>query len=562
MVSDDEEATVNSIRGHFNTLFVPTVEKNKGRIIKTMGDGVLIEFSSVISAVECGVEIQEAMRGRNTNLPAARRIEFRAGINLGDVMLDGDDVLGDGVNVAARLQAIADPGSVFISRAVYEQVNGKLDMPYEFMGERMLKNIPTPVAVYRIWPPGDVGAAPRTRRRTSLALPSKPSIAVMPLTNMTGDETLEYFCDGMTEEIIADLCRFKELFVIAQHSSFAFKDKAITITEVANELGVRYVLEGSVIRANDKTRITAQLIDAATSYHIWADRYEFEAAEVPRAHDEITRMIVAALPIRLEEAEKTRMRSVVEPSDLESYGYLLRGLESYREFTKQGHMKAREYFEKAIECDPNFARAYAALSRVYNHEHRFNWTPTPEKSLRKALELAHKAVFLDPSDARGYSELGTVHLFMKNVGLAIAHFEKALALNSNDPDIMASQAEAHVYNGEPQKSLDLLEVAMRLNPFPPDEYLWKLADAYYGLRDYEAVVQTIQKMHNPSEGDRLAAASYAHLGQFDKARYHAAAVLRKHPEFTISAWVRNQPDTDRAEVEHLSEGLRRAGLPE
>ena len=560
LVSDDEEGTVNSIKGYFETLIVPAVDNNNGRMIRTMGDGLLAEFSSVVAAVTCGVEIQRAMAGRNTDVPKDRRIEFRIGINIGDVIFDGNDIHGDGVNVAARIQAIADPGSVFISRAVYEQVQNKLAVPYEFVGERKLKNIPIPVEVYRIWPQADESLFTRSRPRRSLALPSKPSIAVMPLTNMTGDEKLEFFCDGMTEEIIADLSKFKELFVVARHSCFAFKNKSLTVVEVANELGVRYLLEGSVINVAGKTRITVQLIDATTSYHLWADRYEYEIADIRSAHDEITSMIVATLPVRLEEAEKSRMR-LAETADLESYGYLLRGLESYREFTKAGHARARKLFEKAIECDPNFARAYAALSRVYNHEHRYGWSKTPELSLRKAVELAHDAVLLDPSDARGYSELGTVHLFMKNVGLAIAHFEEALNLNPNDSDIMASLAEALVYNGRPQEALDLLEVAMRLNPFPPDEYLWKVADAYYGLRDYQVVIRTIQKMHNPSEGDRLAAASYAYLGQLDKAHFHAAEVLRKHPEFTISAWVKNQPDTDRAEVDHLSDGLRRAGLP-
>lgn len=561
LVGNDEESAIGLVKGHYDNLIAPTVGDFGGRVVRKMGDGFLAEFPSVVAAVECGVEIQRAMAGRNTNTPNDHRIDFRIAVNLGDIILEEGDLHGNGVNVAARLQAIADPGSVFISRAVYEQVRGKLELPYEFVGERKLKNILDPVSVYRIWPEPDGSVSRRSRPRRALALPAKPSIAVMPLTNMTGDEVLEFFCDGMTEEIIGDLSRFRELFVIARHSCFAYKNKSITVADIANELGVRYVLEGSVIKVGNKLRILVQLIDATTSYHLWADRYDCEMLEFLGVHDEITRVIVATLPVRLEEAEKSRMR-LAETADLESYGYLLRGLESYRAFTKKSHERACKLFKKAIECDPNFARAYAALSRIYNYEHRFNWTKKPEMSLRKALELAHKAVLLDPSDARGYSELGTVHLFMKSMGLAIAHFEKSLSLNPNDPDIMAGLAEAFVYDGRPKEALELLEVALRLNPYPPDEYLWKVADAHYGLRDYRAVIETVQTMNNPSEGDRLAAASYAYLGQLEKARFHAAEVLRKHPEFTISAWVKNQPDTDRAEVEHLSEGLRKAGLPE
>jgi TolB-like protein len=378
---------------------------------------------------------------------------------------------------------------------------------------------------------------------------------------MSGEEDLRYLCDGMTEGIIANLSRFRDLFVIARHSSFAYQDTQMRITEIAKELGVRYLLEGSILKIGEKIRMIAQLIDATTSYHVWANNYDHSIQKIPQIHDEVTQLIVAALPLRLEDAEKIRMRSV-ETEDLDAFGYLLRGQEVFLEYTRLGHAKALKLFEKAIECDPNYARAYAAMSRVQNHENRYSWTDTPELTLKKALEFAHKAIQLDSADARGYSELGIVHLYMKNVDLAIAHFEKALSLNPNDADIIAELADAHVYAGRPEKGLELLKIAMRLNPYSPDSYLWKLADAYFVLRDYRGVIKTAQGMQNPSEADRLVAASYAHLGDIEKARTHASEMLRKHPNFTVSAWAKNQPDTDPSEVEHLSDGLRKAGLPD
>lgn len=563
LISEDETATVEALQHHFHNLIAPTVANCNGRVVRTMGDGLFVEFPSAVDAVRCGVDIQRAMAARNVDVPEIRRIEFRIGINLGDVIVNGHDLHGEGVNIAARLEQLAEAGSVCISRTVYEQVRDKLPLEYEYGGEQTLKNIPEPVEVYWIWPekPGAQAVRSYSRKPKKLSLPARPSIAVLPITNMSSEEDLRYLCDGMTEGIIANLSRFRELFVIARHSSFAYRDKQMPVTEIAKELGVRYLLEGSILKIGEKIRMIAQLIDATTSYHVWANNYDRHIQEIPQIHDEVTQLIVSTLPLRLEEAEKIRMRSV-ETEDLDAFGYLLRGQEVFLEYTRSGHAKALKLFEKAIECDPNYARAYAAMSRVYNHENRYSWTDTPELTLKKALEFAHKAIQLDPADARGYSELGIVHLYMKNADLAIAHFEKALSLNPNDADIIAELADAHVYAGRPETGLELLNTAMRLNPYTPDAYLWKLADAYFVLRDYRAVIKTAQGMQNPSEADRLVAASYAHLGEMEKARTHASEVLRKHPEFTVYAWAKNQPDTDPAEVEHLSEGLRKAGLPE
>ena len=563
LISEDDSGTIESLGQHFQNLIAPKVAEFGGRIVKIMGDGLLVEFPSALQAVQCGVEIQRAMVARNADIPKERRIEFRIGINLGDVIVAGDDLHGDGVNIAARLQSIAEPGSLCISKVVYDQVRQKLPLDYAYDGKRTLKNIPEPVEIYRIWPEKLVSEAARSSSRPlrRLSLPSRPSIAVLPMTNMSGEKSLRYLCDGVTEGIIANLSRFRELFVIARHSSFAYRESKMPVNEIAEELGVRYLLEGSVLKIGEKIRMIVQLIDAATSYHVWANNYDRDIKEIHQIQDEVTQLIVGTLPLRLEEAEKIRLRSV-ETKDLDAYGYLLRGREEFFEYTREGHAAALRLFKKAVECDPGYARAYAAISRVYNHETRYSWTDDPGVTLKKALEYAYKAVQLDPSDPRGYNELGIVHLYLKNVDLAIAHFEKALSLNPNDPDIIAELADAHVYAGRPEKGLQLLEVAMRLNPYTPDAYLWKLADAYFVLRDYRAVIKTAQRMQKPSEADRLVAASYSHLGDIENARTHAEEVLRKHPNFRISAWGKNQPDTNPAEIEHFCDGLRKAGLPE
>ncbi|HET8727451.1 MAG TPA: adenylate/guanylate cyclase domain-containing protein [Alphaproteobacteria bacterium] len=566
MVHHDEVRTVAAVRDHFQHLIGPRIAHHGGRMVKTMGDGLMADFASVVDAVRCGLDVQHAMRGRNSDIAEEHRIEFRIGVNLGDVIVQDEDLLGDGVNIAARLQAIADPGSICISRAVYDQVRHKIEAGYEYVGRRRLKNIPDAIEVFRIRPGVSAGAGrlarlTNSRPRRIPDQPDRPSIVILPLANTAGSPHLEIFCDGLTDGVITNLSKFRDLFVIARQSSFAYKNKPVSPAQVVEELGVRYILDGSVLAVGDKLRLSLRLSDTTTGYNLWGAEYDRRLEDLFQVQDEITRTIVGTLSVRLEEAEKGRLRTT-DPSDWRAYAYLLKGKEHFLENTRAAHAKAQTFFRKAIAADPGCAQAYGWLSRLYNHRCRYGWTGDPTKALAKSLAFANKAIQLDPADAKGYCELGIVNLYMRNVQLAIVHLERAHRLNPNDADIISELADAYVYDRRPKDALDLLNLAFRLNPFPPDDYYWVMADAYYGLRDYEAVIRTGQRMLNPSECDRLVAASYAQLGRLEQARAHAAEVMRKHPNFRVSVWMGNQPDRDDAEAEHFCDGLRKAGLPE
>ncbi|WP_051380682.1 adenylate/guanylate cyclase domain-containing protein [Bradyrhizobium sp. WSM1743] len=372
----DEAETLAALKTHQRELIAPNIAEHQGRIVKTTGDGLLIEFSSVIEAVECAVEVQRAMQGRNEDVPADHRIEFRVGVNLGDIIIDGDDIYGDGVNVAARLEALAEANGICVSRVVHDQVRDKLDLVFEDLGERQLKNIARPVHVFRV-------PAPATELRMqsaspALALPDKPSIAVLPFTNMSGDSEQDYLADGMVEDIITALSHFKALFVIARNSSFAYKGRAVDVKVVGRELGVRYVLEGSVRRAANRVRITGQLIDTATGAHLWANRFDGGLGDIFDLQDQVTESIVGAIAPAVERAEIERAtRKATER--LDAYDHYLRGLaKSYQDANQQACSEALHLFNSAIELDPYFATAYARAAFCYANAKAFGWISLTE----------------------------------------------------------------------------------------------------------------------------------------------------------------------------------------
>ena len=562
LMGRDEEATHRATHACLE-LFAARIASYDGRVASLAGDGLLADFPSVVNALKCAVEVQREIEATAFDMAQGEKIEFRVGVNLGDVIAEEGNIFGDSVNVAARLQQIALPGGICISRAVYEQVKNKLAFGYEYLGDHQLKNIAEPVEIYRVHAdPGVALMSPAVRKTTEpLALPARPSIAVLPFDDMSETPGQGYFCDGITEDIITSLSKFRELFVISRNSSFVFKGKSFTAQQAGRELGVRYLLEGSVRRSGSRVRITTQLIDAPADRHLWAERYDRELTDLFEVQDEVTRVIVAALAVQVEEAERSRVRRV-ETADLEAYGFLLRGQEHFFQYTREGNARAREMYEQAIARDPGYARAYAALSRTYNDDWRYAWSESPEASLDKALDLAKKSVALDDSDASGHSELGIVYLYRKDLDRAIAEFERASTLNPNNADIMAELADAMAYNGQPEEAVALIREAMRLNPHYPDWYLWHLADALYMLRRYEDAIAALQQMHNVAEGRRLLAASYAQLGRLDEARAQAQEVLKLHPNFSVARWAAVQPDRVPAQLEHFVEGLRKAGLPE
>src|SRR5215469_9254664 len=367
LMEQDEAGTMAILRGRRKEVLKPLVARHHGRIFKATGDGVLIEFGSAVDAVECAVDLQRDMAAANSESPDARRIMLRIGVNLGDVMIEGSDLYGEGVNIAARLEALAEPEGVIVARTVFNHVRGKVKLGFDDLGEQQLKNIAEPVRIYRLRPYGEVATT-----RTTLTLPDKPSIAVLPFANMSGDAAQEYFADGMVDEIITALSRFRNLFVIARNSSFTYKGRAVDVKQVGRELGVRYVLEGSVRRAGDRLRIAGQLIDASTGGHLWADRFEGALAQVFDLQDQVTGSVVGAIAPKLEQAEIERAKRKPTVS-LDAYDYFLRGLAGANRWTREDNNEALSLFNRAIEVDPNFASAYGMAARCYAQRKALGW---------------------------------------------------------------------------------------------------------------------------------------------------------------------------------------------
>jgi len=562
LMGEDELVTHDSVK-HRLEKFEAGCREFDGQIMGERGDGVFALFDSAINAVRFAVEMQKTLEQENDELPEDRKIRFRIGINIGEIIKDDRGVHGDSVNIAARLEGIADPGRVFISASVYEQIRNKLQFGYEFLGPQTLKNIREPVSVYCVRSEVEgVTMAPSLRNHAQgpeRERPDSPSVAVLPFENLGGSEADSWFAEGITEDITLNLSKFKNLFVIARNSAFMYKGKAVRPQEAARELGVRYVTRGSIRRAGDRVRISVELIDADSGRTIWGERYDRKLDDIFAVQDEITEMVVAASAVQIEASEHQRMRQVL-PSDMAAYGYVLQGQQHIFKYTRRDNRAARLLYESALNTDGRYARANAALSRTLNLDWRYSWAENLDDLLDTALDYAQNAVQLDPTDARGFGELGFVHLYRKEHDTAINAYERALALNPNDADLMSDMADALAHAGHSEDSIELLKRAMRLNPFYPDQYLWHLGGAYYNLKQYDEVIQTVQKMHNPTEGRRLLAASYAQLGKMDEAHEQAAKHLEAHPNFSLTRWSEILPEKLEEDLHHFVEGLRKAGF--
>ena len=512
LMGDDEVATVRAIT-ESRAVIASAVAGHGGRVVDAPGDNVLAEFASVVDAVESAVEIQRTLQSRNADLPPSRQMRFRIGINLGDVIIEGERLYGDGVNIAARLESLAEGGGICLSGTAYDQVEGKLPLEYEFLGEHTVKNIARPVRVYRLrlepgpprgpvpktrragrrWMRGVIGVAAfvvllaaggwagwrwlQTSESAGLPLPDKPSVAVLPFSNLSQDPTQEYFSDGVTEDLITGLSKVSGLFVIARNSAFTYKGKPVKVREVGRDLGVRYVLEGGVQRAGNRVRITAQLVDATTGYHIWAERYDREVRDIFALQDEVTQQIVRALAVKLTEAEKVRLGRA-PTGVLEAYDLVLRGHEERRRTTREANAEARRLFVKALDLDPEYAAAYAGLSWTHLQSWQFLWS-TDRESLERARELAERAIALNDTLVDAYGLLGQIYLWKKEHDLARAQAERAVALAPSDADGYETLAEILNWSGRADESIRLIRDAMRLNPHYPFFYLWTLGHAYY-----------------------------------------------------------------------------------
>ncbi|MEM7426722.1 MAG: adenylate/guanylate cyclase domain-containing protein [Pseudomonadota bacterium] len=562
LMERDEVGTVNSVAQLFNGVFRPLIGRFDGRIIQIMGDGIFAEFTTAQGAVCCGIEIQQALAARNSKLARDQSIKMRIGINIGDVIVVGQRIHGTGVNVAARLQAMAEAGGILVSRAVYAQTHGHLKVRFEPAGKLTLKNIADPVEAYSLRVhESDVSAATTALTPTPelLAL-SRPSIAILPFRNLTGHPELDVLCEGMAESLNCSLCQFREILVIAQESAAACRGASLTTRDIASKLGVRYLLDGAILGATPRLRITAKLLDASSGELVWANKFDCAADNLLELQDEIVGLVAGAMPVRLREAEQTRLGSV-DLGNLDAYGLLQRGLARLEEHSAEANADAIHLFDRAIGLDPKYARAHSARSRAYNLQHRHGWESEKSTSLMAAFDSAQTAVALDAKDGKSAVEMGLVRLWMRQFGDALDDYSRAYALNPNDPDIAIEMANALVYRGRPREALSFLQLAYRLNPVATDQYWWIACEAYFSLREYRLVLEASDRMRDPSELARLKAASYAHLGELDRARDMAAFVLRKHPGFQVSSWADKQPEED-DELDHLVEGLLLSGLPE
>jgi TolB-like protein/class 3 adenylate cyclase len=566
LMGDDEARTVRDLKDHL-AVVLPMVTAHGGRVIDTAGDGILAEFASVVNAVECAVAMQKAMTMRNAEIEDGRRMQFRIGINIGDVIHDEARLYGDGVNVAARLEAAAEPGTICISGAVYEQVRNKLALNVTDLGLQSLKNITDPVRIYRITTEPYVTPA---QAKPLLALPDKPSIAVLPFTNLSSHPEQEYLADGIVEDITTELSRISELFVIARNSSFQYKGKATDVRQVGRDLGVRYVMEGSVRRGGNRIRISAQLIDAATGAHRWAEHYDRTLEDVFVVQDEVVRTIVAILAAHVRQAEIERSRAK-PPNSWQAYDYYLKAFDASnsfdRSFAVDNLYEARRLLQQSLAIDPSYARSYAALSRTYAAA----WAnPVDEDFLKptvleRAHDLARKAAQLDRNLPQAHAALGIVLTFERQHDASIAAFEKAVSLNPNY--VYWQFAFALIRAGDSKRAIEVIYAYMRLDPFYEPLTFFVLGVAHYMPEQYPQALSllrdSVAQVPSFPGGHRLLAATLARMGHLEEARAVVAEVQRLEPSYTISGVARRLVSfKDPRDEQHFFDGLRMAGLPE
>jgi adenylate cyclase len=535
-----------------------------GRLVQTVGDGIFALFPSCEQAVRFAIAFQADMAASAIWHADAQPLRFRIGIHWGEIVCADEEIYGYAISIAERLQKLAAPGGICVSEAVRACLKKASDIAWRPLGWKRLHNIDDAVMTHELdgegpMPGAAAAAAAYPEPREEPAPPGEASLAVLPLVPLTDEPTDRHLALGISADLIHNLTRFRELLVIARQSSFRFGGDADD-RATARQLGVRYLFKGTLQRHERRLRLVCELLEAESGAALWSEKFDGVLDDIFVFQDEITSTIAGRLAIQIAAAERRR-ETRLRPA-LSAYGLVLRGEELSLDLRRDSVMHARRLFEQATALDPDFGRSYAALSRTFNYEWRYAWSPEPDRSLNQALDLALAAVRQDSLDARGYAELGFAHLYRKEHAASLSAYERALNLNPNDADVIAEYADALVYDGQPERSVDLLNRAMRLNPYYPDWYLWNLADAYNDLNRPDDVVATVNRMRNPSEGRRLLAANFAHLGRLDEARVQAQEILRLHPGFTVSAWAQRPPYKNRDTLSHFVEGLRRAGLPD
>ena len=608
LMRSDEEATVRTLT-EYRSVIAELVSKYQGRIVDSPGDNVLAEFASVVHAVQCGFDIQTSLQSENARLSEDRRMEFRIGINLGDVIQEGKRIYGDGVNVAARMESLAEPGGICVSGSAYDQIENKFAFGCEFLGEQTVKNISTPIRVYRLTrDEAGQGCTVRTQVRKSPSrfifavvlgllilsvggflawtiyqrqanvsveaasldkmaypLPEKPSVAVLPFKNLSGDEKDGLIAKGLTEDIITALSRVQELFVIASASSATYEGKTVKINQVSEELGVRYILDGSVQRYKDRLRFTVQLVDAVAGHQMWADRFDRKAEDLFVLQDDLVRRIIVELQVKLTDGENARSFSR-GTQNLDAWLLFEQGVHEGNQYTREGMARARELFQAAQEKDHNWSRPLYGLSWTYWYPARQGWADDSDESMRIGLELAEKAVEMAPDEPGGYEMLGMLALSKRDYEQAIAYREKALTLAPNDFVVLSGLGHVLYIAGEPEQAIDIYKRAMRMNPSNKGWLSWSLAEAQLVAGHYEDAIETSNRSATRQPDHVIPhihlTAAYDAVGRLEEAQAEAAKVLQIDPKFTVSAWMKSRLLKDPADTERYANLLLKAGLPE
>ncbi len=548
----------------------PRIAEHRGRVVKLMGDGLLVEFASVVDAVACAVAWQNGVAEREAAADDDKRLTFRIGINLGDVIVEGDDIHGDGVNIAARLEGLAEPGGICIADTVYKNVKAKLDLVYEDLGPQQVKNIAEPVHVYRIV--GDASETPSLPVGVQpLSLPDKPSVAVLPFANLSGDPEQEYFSDGITEDIITELSRFRSLFVIARNSSFHYKGESPKVQDVGRELGVAYVVEGSVRKAGDRVRVTAQLVESESGNHVWAERYDRDLEDIFAVQDDLTRTVVSTIAGRIESVGHRRA-SRMSADSLQAHDLVLRARRHTYAFTMPDNAEAQKLLTRAIALDPANARAHAALSMSHMLDWISHWLKEGDTSLAEAHRLAKKAVALDDTDCYAQWSLGCTYLMGRQYRNSRFHLEQALELNPNDVEARSLYGLFLTYIGQADEALAEYEQAKKVDPHHLAWLPWYYGFTYFTALRFNEAIEILEPIEQPvNEVRGLLAASYALVGRLEEAHLMLGSFLRAaedemvdFPGRSVAAWIRNwhslvayKNDADR---QVWVDGLRKAGL--
>jgi adenylate cyclase len=561
LMADEETHTIDTLKKYRN-IMSDFIRHHSGRVVDNPGDNILAEFSSAVDAAECAVEVQKKLKKENARFIEDKRLEFRIGVNIGDVVQDRDRIYGGGVNVAARIEGIAEPGGICISRNAYDHVKDKLDLGFEYLGEYEVKNIKEPVLVYKVQMESKSSKPPV---KEHLGLPDKPSIAVLPFNNMSGDQSQEYFSDGLTEQIINGLCKVYNLFVIARNSSFVYKEKSIKVQQIGKELGVRYILEGSVQKAGDRVRVTAQLIDTTTGYHIWSESYDRNLSDVFALQDEITLKLIDVMQIKLTFGEQARLWEGGTTS-LKALDRLMRGNDYFFHINEKDNKQAQRFYQEATNIDKNYTMAHAMLGFTYIFELFFEWSKSPLKSFEQAEICAKTALTLNDSLDMAHLLSGWIYLLKQQHDKAIKEGELAIELNPNGAEAHAQLGLMHTWSDNVELGVNLLKRAFRLNPNPPTHYYQILAMAYNRIGQHEKAIDLLEKALS-GDPDHLSShlalvISYVYLNRNEEARKAVDEVLRINPNFSLDYFAKMYPDKNKENIERVIGALRKAGLPD